>query len=75
MPDLVKVYIYEPEYENPYWDWSDTPLSPAGDMFRYSERHAYMIPREQYERWIKAMKVFNQIQQEIETVAEGGKNG
>lgn len=48
MSDLVKVYIYD-DGDGPYWE--ESPYSTVGDWLRYSEQHAHMIPREQYEHW------------------------
>lgn len=63
---VVKVYIYDAEYECPYsYEWMDRPYSPVGDMLRYSEEHSHMIPAEQYERWKAAREADFLIQQEI----------
>jgi len=70
--DLVKVYIYEAEYECPYdWEWDDRPYSTVGQMLTFSEERAAMIPRAQYERWKAAREAFAQVQADIDTIKGG----
>jgi len=70
----VKVYIYDAEYECPYeYEWADYPLSPSGHMRELSERHAHMVPREQYERWAAARAAFDQVQEEMTAIVEAGR--
>lgn len=72
--DPVKVYIYEAVYDSPHeWEWMDRPYSPVGDMLAFSERHAHVIPREQYERWKAAAKAFDEVQREIIAIKEAGR--
>lgn len=74
MNDPVKVYIYDAEYECPYdYEWMDKPYSPVGDMLAFSERHAHMIPREQYERWVAAQAAFDQVQREMADIRSAGR--
>jgi hypothetical protein len=46
----VKVYIFD-DGDGPYW--ADKPYSTVGDWLAYSEEHAYMIPDDQYQKWVK----------------------
>lgn len=46
--EMVKVYIFGAEYECPdHYPWSEGPL---GNSPCYQD-HAYLIPRETYDRW------------------------
>lgn len=69
MSDEVKVYVYDAVYDAPYeCEWGDIPYSAIGDMLAYSEKHAHMIPRQQYERWVAVRSAMDQVQEECKAL-------
>jgi len=60
--DMVKVWIFTPEYECPShypWHGPDSPLHSSYDD------DAYLIPREQYERWKATQAAWDRMNKEM----------
>jgi hypothetical protein len=62
----VRVYIYPAEYECPYdWEWTTTPFTSTPEGRAAFERQCVEVPREQYLRWRRTRKAFEQMQQDL----------
>jgi hypothetical protein len=63
---VTKVYIYPAEYECPYdWEWTTVPFADTPEGRAAFERQCVEIPHEQYLRWRRTRKAFEQVQQDL----------
>lgn len=66
--DLVKIWIFSPEYECPgHYPWTgpDTPLHEGVGGY---DRYKYLIPREQYERWARIQEDWEGMNEEMHQI-------